>query len=206
VIYISKVNKIVQYDLGPEVMNMRSQGLSQDDIATQIRLAHPDIKDLENLSAMAINRFLKSDNINKYETQIIEGENPEDELRTEFRDKMYTLDDDTHQVLADSKALVLEAKKILEMAKTEDITLQISAIKGISDVLKQNNAAIEQTRRNWSTFVEQSYRQFGYAKKAKSNVNIQYNTLLIDISKELCPECRKKVVSDILKFESDNKE
>jgi hypothetical protein len=204
---MAKVNKIVQHGLEKEVFDLKNQGLSQNDIAVQIKLRHPEIKELEDLSAMSINRFLKDDNINKFEQQIVEGDSPEESLRAEFREKMYTLDDEAHSVLADSKALVSEAKSILEKAKSEeDLTLRISAVKSVSDVLKQNNNAIEQTRRNWSTFIEQAYRQFGFAKEATKNVNIQYNTLLIDISKELCPECRKKVVNDILKFESELKE
>ena len=204
---MAKVNKIIQYDLGNEVIDMKNQGLSQADIATQLKLRHQDIKDLEDLSAMSINRFLKSDNIDKYEQQLLDGNSPEDTLRAEFREKMYTLDDEVHEILADTKELKREANEILTKAKaSEDIQIQIQALKSVSEALKANTTSIEQARRNWSTFVEQAYRQFGFAKEAKQNVNIQYNTLLIDISKDLCSECRSKVVRDILKFEEDNKE
>jgi hypothetical protein len=204
---MAKVNKIVQYDLGGEVMDLKNKGLSQADIATQLKFNHRDIKDLENLSAMSVNRFLTGSEVDKYEKQLIDGESPEDALRAEFREKMYEIDDEVHQALADSKSLRAEANIILEKAKqSDDLQTQMYALKSVSEALKQYNNSIEQTRRNWSTFVEQAFRQFGAFQEAKQNVNIQYNTLLIDISKDLCSECRNKVVKDILKFEEDNKE
>jgi len=190
---MAKVNKIVQYELANEVLDLKNKGLSQNDIASQIKLSHPDIKDLEDLSAMSINRFLKGQDIEKYEQQLVEGESPEDTLRTEFREKMYTLEEDTLEVY---KIMRQALKNMVANGDDEKI------IRSAKDIL----TSIEQSRRNWSTLVEQAYRQFGFVKEATKNVNIQYNTLLIDISKELCPECRKKVVNDILKFELENKE
>jgi uncharacterized protein YoxC len=200
---ISRVNKIKEYGLESEVLDLRAKGLSQNDIANQLKLTHSDITDIQNISTMAINRFLKDNTIDAYKGEIVAGNNPEDSLRAEFRDKMYELDDEVHQVLSDSKKLREEANFILEKAKaSEDVQMQISALKSVSEALKQNNNSIEQIRKNWSTFVEQAYRQFGYIADGKKEVNIQYNTLLIDISKDLCPECRKNVVNEVLKFES----
>lgn len=202
-----KVNKIVQYDLGREVLDLKNKGLSQLDIANYLKLNHQDIPDIQDISAMSVNRFLKSDEIKKFETQIVEGDSPEESLRSEFRDKMYSMDDEIHQVLADSKKLVDEAKLILEKAKTsDDLILQISAIKSVNDVLKQNTNSIEQTRRNWSTFVEQAFRQFGNLEQAQKNNYTQYNTFLVDMSKDLCENCRKKIVHDIIDFETKMKE
>lgn len=190
---MAKVNKIVQFDLGNEVMDLKNKGLSQNDIAVQIKLSHPDIGDLENLSAMSINRFLRGEDINKYEKQLIEGESPEDALRAEFREKMYALEEDTLEIY---KIMRQSLKNLVETGDDEKI------IRSAKDIL----TSVEQSRRNWSTLVEQAYRQFGFVDKATKNVNIQYNTLLMDISKELCPICRQNVVRDILKFELDNKE
>lgn len=204
---MAKINKIKEFGLESEVLDMRSKGLSQNDIATQIKINHSGIKDLENISAMAVNRFLKDNAIDDYKGDIIAGENPEDSLRAEFREMMYELDDEVHKSLSDSRKLKEEANAILDKAKaSEDLPTQINALRAVSEALKQNNNSIEQTRKNWSTFVEQAFRQFGYMEQGKKEVNIQYNTLLIDISKDLCPECRKRVVNDILKFESDIKE
>jgi len=203
---MAKINKIKEYGLESEVLDMKSKGLSQNDIANQLKLAHSDIIDLQNISAMAVNRFLKDNAIDGYKGEIVAGNNPEDSLRAEFRDMMYELDDEVHKSLSDSRKLKEEANAILEKAKaSEDLSTQINALKAVSEALKQNNNSIEQTRKNWSTFVEQAYRQFGYMEQGKKEVNIQYNTLLIDISKDLCPECRKNVVNEILKFETELK-
>jgi uncharacterized protein YoxC len=200
------VNKIKEFGLESEVLDMRAKGLSQNDIANQLKLAHSDITDIQNISAMAINRFLKDNAIDEYKSEIAAGNNPEDSLRAEFRDKMYELDDEVHKVLSDSKKLRDEANFILEKAKaSEDVQMQINALRSVSEALKQNNNSIEQIRRNWSTFVDQAYRQFGYIADGKKEVNIQYNTLLIDISKDLCPICRQNVVNEVLKFESSLK-
>jgi len=187
---MTKVNKIVQYGLEQEVNNLVNAGFSQDEIASHLRQAHPDISDLSALSAMSINRYLKSAKIGEYLDTVEGGDDPEELLRAEFREKMYELEEQTLEIY---KIMRTELKKV---AKTAD---SIDIIRAAKDVL----TSMEQRRKNWSTFLEQAYRQFGYAKEAKQTNLIQINNFLVDISRELCPNCRKKIVDMILTRESE---
>ena len=51
VIDIPKVNKIIQYGLEKEVNDLVIAGFSQDEIASHLRQTHPEISDLNALSA-----------------------------------------------------------------------------------------------------------------------------------------------------------
>ena len=190
-VYIPKTNKIIQYGLEQEVLELRDSGLSQDDIAAQIKYRHQDIADLRDLSPMSINRFLKGVEVDKLVLKDKKNEAPEDALRTEFREKMYILEEDTLDIY---KIMRKSLKGIVASGDNEKI------IKSAKDVL----FSIEQSRRNWSTLVDQAYRQFGMLAEAKQTNYIQVNNLLVDYSKDLCPACRKVVVDKILEYEKKN--
>jgi hypothetical protein len=63
---------------------------------------------------------------------------------------------------------------------------------------------MEQRRKNWSTFLEQAYRQFGFASEAKQTNMVQINNYLVEMSSVLCPECRKKVVNMVISKEQND--
>lgn len=185
-----KINKIVQYGLEKEVNELVNMGFSQDEIASHLRQTHPEITDLASLSAMSINRYLKNAKIDGYLDTIDKGDDPEELLRAEFRDKMYELEENTLEVY---KIMRTELKKIALTGESSDI------IRAAKDVL----TSMEQRRKNWSTFLEQAYRQMGWAGEAKQTNMIQINNFLVDMSKELCPTCRKKVVDLVLAKETE---
>lgn len=165
-------------------------GFSQDEIASHLRQCHPEISDLSALSAMSVNRYIKSAKVDGFKDMIDKGEDPEEALRAEFREKMYELEEQTIEVY---KIMRIELKKIAQTEHSMDV------IRAAKDVL----TSMEQRRKNWSTFLEQAYRQFGFANEAKQTNVIQINNYLIDLSKELCPNCRKKVVDLVILKEKD---
>jgi len=144
-------------------------------------------------SAMSVNRYLRSAKVDEYKKIIDSGEDPEEALRAEFRERMYELEEQTIEIY---KIMRTELKKIANTADSVDV------IRAAKDVL----TSMEQRRKNWSTFLEQAYRQFGFAGEAKQTNVIQINNYLIDLSKELCPNCRKKVVDLVILKEKDGSE
>jgi hypothetical protein len=185
-----KVNKIVQYGLEKEVSELVNAGFSQDEIASHLRQTHPEISDLTSLSAMSINRYLKTARVNEYLEEMEDGKDPEEALRAEFREKMYELEEQTIEVY---KIMRTELKKIANNADSIDV------IRAAKDVL----TSMEQRRKNWSTLLEQAYRQFGTFGEAKQTNLIQVNNFMLDLSRELCPNCRKKVVELVLTKENE---
>lgn len=175
-------NKIIKYNLENEVLELAGNpSLSQDKIAEQIRYRHSDIKELQNLSAMSINRYLKSKAVSNASRELEEGKNPEDSLRAEFRERMYDLDDETHNLLQEAKLILKNSRN------NENSDIQLKAVREVG-------RTIDQIRKNWYTFIEQGYRQFKPIVEAKEVNFININNLLIEMSKNLCPSCRKKVI------------
>lgn len=189
-IRIPKVNKIVQYGLEKEVSELIMNGFSQDEIASHLRQTHPEISDLNALSAMSVNRYLKNAKVDEYRDLIDKGEDPEEALRAEFREKMYELEEQTIEVY---KIMRTELKKVVGTADSLDV------IRAAKDVL----TSMEQRRKNWSSFLEQAYRQFGSVSEAKQTNMVQINNYLVEMSSVLCPNCRKKVVDLVLNKENE---
>jgi len=192
-VFIAKVNKIVQFGLERETDDLHGKGLSFKEIVDQLKYNHKDIPELNKLSMMAISRYFRDKQKKEYSKSLMNGEKPEDALRTEFREKMFEIEDETIELYKMAK----ETLKKLELeADNEKI---IRAIKDIGNLM-------DQRRRNWSTLIDQGYRQFGIFKEAEQHNYIQVNNLLVNLSNELCPECKKKIVNLILDNEEENKD
>jgi len=177
-----KINKIVQFGLENEVKEMSNSGMTQLEIAKQVSAKHPNII----LSAMSVNRYLKDARIAGLQEELNIGSDPNARLRQEFREKMGTLDDETHQIYSIMKKTL---KKITESGTDLDV------IKAAKDTLN----AIEQSRKNWNTLLEHSYSRFLDIQEAKQTNFIQINNDILEFSDDLCPECSKKVAEKISK-------
>lgn len=188
-----KVNKIVQFGLEQEVDDMQNKGLSFKEIVDQLKFNHPEIIELNKLSMMSISRYFKDKQIKEYSKGLLNGEKPEDALRSEFREKMFEIEEQTID-------LYRTAKKALMRLEKEGSNEQIIKM------VRETSNLMDQRRRNWSTLIDQGYRQFGLFKEAEQHNYVQVNNLLINLSNELCPECKKKVVNLILDKEEEDKD
>jgi len=193
-----RVNKIIQYGYENQVLKLKDMGLSVTKIADEINSSQDDF----TTSTMGIQRFLESNKIRDIKEEIQQGLDPMEDLRSEFRDKMYDLDDETHATLKEAKGLLKDSKRVLKLAqKSENAKLQLEAIKRAEGTLKTYVSSIEQVRRNWNTFIENGYRQFGTVQQAHQTNYIQVNNMLVDFMNELCPDCRHRVVKIITQQE-----
>jgi len=176
------INKIVKYNLESEVLKLKDSGYSMLNIANMVSAQHPDIKELSNLSAMSIQRFLESYNKEQAKDKVRDGEDIDEHLREEFREKMYEIDDETHEIFKIMK------KSLLRIVKTGD---DYQVIKSAKDVL----TAIEQSKRNWNSLIQWGIDTSRFNNEAKREINfIEVNNLILNWSKELCPKCRSKVI------------
>ena len=145
-----RVNKIVQYGLEDEVIRLKNSGMSQHAISEYLNSKHNEV----NLSVMAVNRYLNSQDLQEIQNKLKANKDPEEELRTEFREQMYELDDEVHILLKKCNKLIKEAEK------SDNLRLKL-------DTIKQTANIIEQIRRNWSTFVDQGFNRFEKVNEAK---------------------------------------
>jgi len=190
VIDIANVNKIIKYNLEDEVVKYTDLGLSRKDVARKIKENHPDNQDLRKLSAMSIQRFLQNHKRDVAIERMDKGENLEENIREEFRDKMYDLDDEVHDLLREAKVLLSKAKE------SDNINTQLKAI-------SETTKIIEQVRKNWTSLIQFGLNEFKPVIEAKHANIIQVDKMLMTMSNIFCPTCRSKIVDLVVAKEDD---
>jgi len=189
---IMNVNKIVKYGLQDFVKSLKNEGKSDTEIARIISEQYGGkYPELKNLSRMSIARFFEALardevqeklNAGKTEDEIIE------EIYNEFRRKMRAI----IQKMEERDKIIDE---LLEEAKRKGET------KEILEYLREQRQNIEQLRKNLVSLVQYAERQFKPVIQIDMHKEIKVKNLLLSFSKELCPECRKKVAKKILEVE-----
>jgi hypothetical protein len=186
-----KVSKIDQFGLGDEVIEMRNSGMSLEEIAQTLKHRHKDITSLKDINPMTVHRHIKRYQVNQYKNELLEGEDPETQLREQLRVTIDDWEDETHEIyLIMKKAL----KRIIKEGN------DWKTIKASKDLL----VAIDQSRKNLVTQVEEGFRRFGDIDKAKKVNFVQINNMLIGVSELLCEQCRRKLVNYIDKMEEES--
>jgi len=175
-----KENKIIKYGLEAEVDTMLDQDMSLADVASAIKLNHPDIEDLKDISSMSIMRYRNSRDQLNISEKIEEGKDPVSEFITEYRNAIKSL-------LDKSDTLYKESLELLEQAKqSESMPDKLKAVKEVRD-------NIEQERKAWVSLAQYGVRQtsniFNINVKKEQNIKV----MLLNWSKDLCPACRSKV-------------
>ena len=168
-------------------------GLSRQDIATEIQTNNTDVVELRGISAMSIQRYLTQHKKDLMRQRLEKGEAVDDTIRKEFRERMYDLDDEIHELLCKAKMLLKNVEK------SENANLQLKAIREASNI-------IEQTRKNWTSLIQFGISEFRVEKEVQHQQIIKIDKMIIDMSKELCPVCRSKVINLVADAEDDKKE
>ena len=101
---------------------------------------------------------------------------------------MEAWEDETHEIY-----LVMK-KSLKKIVKEGD---DWKTIKAAKDWL----VAIEQSRKNLVTQVDEGFRRFGVINEAKEINFVQVNNMLVGLSEHLCPESRKRVVGYVMDME-----
>jgi DNA-binding transcriptional MerR regulator len=181
-------SKIERNNLEQEVLELRARGLNLEQIAEQVKFNHPDVDELKTINPMTISRFLNKHSVQEYQQQLMEGKDPEEQLRIELRQRMEDWEDETHEIYLIMKESLKKISRNGDDWKT---------VKAAKDTL----SAVEQSRKNLVTQVEEGFKRFGQINDAKEVNYIQVNNLLIGLSDMLCSKCRKKLVNYITEME-----
>lgn len=179
-------SKIEKYELEEEVLDLRRAGYNYRDIVDTLKTNHPDIADLKKLSAMSLSRFFEKTKVDNALSDIKDGIDPIEEIKATFRDKMFELDEQTIEICD------IMRKSLKRMVREGD---DFKIIKAAKDTL----TSLEQTRRNWSTLMQQCMYDTKPVEKAEQINRAEVMTLLFKVSREICPKCRPKVVEIITK-------
>jgi len=187
---MANVSKIKKFNLEDKVLKLRDAGFNLDEIVKDIKTENPNEPELQNLSMMALSRFLDSHKREVALEKIQNNEDPIEELRSEFRDKMYELHSDTQDIY---KIMKKALKKVVE---EED---SVTVIKAAKDTI----TSIEQARKNWTSLIQFGINEFKPIEKAKEINIIEIHNMLINVSRDLCPDCRRKVVGYVVSKEEE---
>ncbi|GAF95604.1 unnamed protein product [marine sediment metagenome] len=176
-------SKIDRDGLGPEILNLRQGGMSYHNIADAVNSRHPELS--EPISFMAVKRFLVKEKVRLKVERLENGDDLDEALRATFRDKLYDLEDETHEIYS-------IMRKALKGIVKEQSNMNI--IRAAKDVLQ----SIEQTRKNWASLIQFGINEFREDRKAKEMTTVNIDKLLIEISNELSPDARRELVNVVL--------
>lgn len=186
---MTKVNKIVKYNLEEEADTLLDQGVSLSMIADTIKSNHPDIIDLQGLSSMAIMRYRDSKDKDEILKDTEEGKDSVNTFLKEYNDairKLMKKNEKWDERVEDLWKGCKDDASIIEKAK----------------IIKEARDNREQSKREWIALAQYGTRQTSniYNINLKKEQNIKL--MLLNWSKDLCPECRRKV-SKILEIKEE---
>jgi len=190
-----KQNKIIKWNLEDEVIRLDGEGKSNQAIAEHIQKKYADIPELSEISAMSINRFLQSNDENRIQIQLDRTKDPSSTIQKEFNIKM-------RESIQDAENARLTINKYMERLKNEDLTT-----KEVNNIISSWQKINDQYRKNLV-----SLREFTENRIIRPTQNIIYKkeinikNLLLDVSRDLCPVCRKRVKEKLEKLKEENKD
>lgn len=184
---VGRVTKIEQYHLESEVNELLDDGYSVEKIANVISMNHPEIKDLQNLSHMSIQRYKNNRSKNEIITLYQSGdiENVTNHLIQELLDETNGIKDEIIDIR--NKAYAIYNKD--ESSDKDKLSALTVALKGIESQTKTLESRINSSTRK----IQQSNTQ-------GENKSKQYNVLMIQMGDKLCDKCKKKLIEELGKM------
>ena len=177
---MTKQHKIIKYHLEDEVQQLKDNGMSYIEIASTIRSNHPTIKELQGLSAMAIQRYLSSKDEREVEEQIESGKDPVGDFVDEYRKSMDKINVKSEELYNRSLALL----ETLE--QSDDDIMKLKAIKEVRD-------SLDLLRKNQVSLVQFGEKKTNTIYNVNLKKEIHVKNLLMNFNKELCSRCRLRI-------------
>ena len=185
---MANVNKIVKYGLVDFVKSLKNEGLSDGEIARTIAEKYGSkYPELKNISRMSVARFFEALAREEVKEQLKSGKSEDEiieEIYSEFRSKMLQL----IRKMEERDKLIDE---LLEEAKKE------KDVRRLIEYLREQRQNIEQLRKNLVSLVQYAERQFKPIIQIDMHKEVKIKNMLLLFSKELCPECRKRVTQKL---------
>jgi len=180
---MTREGKIEKWNLEDEVIRLNEEeGKGYHSIAEAISTKYSDIPELREISHMSVARFLQRYDEKKMEKRMDQTKDPTSAMEAEFNLKM-------REAILDSE----EARQTIDsyMKKLKDEDLSSSDLNKIISSWQKIN---DQYRKNLV-----SLREFADNRIIRPTQNIIYKkeinirNLLLEISRDLCVECRNKI-------------
>jgi uncharacterized phage infection (PIP) family protein YhgE len=175
-----KEHKIIKYNLQDEVNQLKTAGMAYQEIASTIKGNHPEIADLSNLSAMAIQRYFSSEQEKDIEKSVKAGENPVMDFLEEYRKEMKDINRKSNLLYEKSMQL------LNSIDQSDDDFLKLKAIKEVRDNL-------DMLRKNQVSLVEYGEKKTSTIYNVNLKKEIHVKNMLIAFNKNLCSKCRLKI-------------
>jgi len=190
---MTKENKLIQYNLQDEAIDLRKRGSSYLEIAETLKKNHPKIDDIQKLSQMSVMRFLDGNKERELQEQVDLGGDPVKDLTEEFCTAVRDINDRSKTIYNYSMRFLDKLKK-----ENKDNPLILKAIKGVSDSLaeeRKNMIALKQFGEKRSMTIQ------NINLKKEIHVKNMLMSFSKDLNKELCPNCRAKMPAILGKLE-----
>lgn len=181
---MTNTSKIDQYGFEDKTRTLANEGISTHDIADALNNENPKA----NISHMAVYRWIQRDKVSTRVKKIEDGQNINETLRAEFRERMKDLDFETQEIYTIMRK---ELKKLIKEGNG------VKIIRAARDTLD----ALDKSRKNLQVLIQNGLDEYGFNESAIKQTTINVDKVLINFSKELCPACRKKVVGLVIKEE-----
>jgi hypothetical protein len=180
---MTKENKIIKWNLEDEVVRLNEEeGKGYHAIAEAIADKYSDIPELREISHMSIARFLRSYDEKKMEKKMEETKDPTSAMEREFALKM-------KESILDAESARQTIDSYMRKLKNEDLSSS-----DVSKIIGSWQKINDQYRKNLV-----SLREFADNRIIRPTQNIIYKkeinikTMLLDISRNLCKDCRSKI-------------
>lgn len=188
---MTKTNKIEKWNLEDEVVRLNEEeGKGYNAIAEAISEKYNDIPELREISHMSVARFLKGYDEKKMEKKMDETKDPTSAMEKEFSIKM-------RESILDAEEARQTIDNYMRKLKNEDLSPS-----DVSKIISSWQKINDQYRKNLV-----SLREFADNRIIRPTQNIIYKkeinirNLLLDISRNLCKDCRNKIKEKLMEEE-----
>ena len=186
---MTNTSKIEQFGFEEKTRTLATGGVSTHEIADALNRDNPKA----NISHMAVYRWIQRDKVTSKVDRLMDGENLNENLRAEFRERINDLDFETQEIYSIMRKAL---KRVIKQGN------DIRTIKAARDTLD----AIDKSRKNLQALIQNGIDEYRINEGAIKQTTINVDKVLINFSKELCPACRKKVVGLVIKEEEEKEE
>ena len=173
----------MKWNLEEEVKTLHEQGWTNQKIANHLSEKYPDIDELRDISHMSINRFLSTEHQSDIEKKLEIVKDPVKFIHEEFNAKIRDNLQDAQQMnnIVNEISLKLQDKDNISLSELNRL---INAWKKTNEQVRVNLVALRQ------------YSEGGMIKPIQNIIfkkELNIRNLVLDVSRDLCPMCRKKV-------------
>ena len=184
---MSGTSKIDKWNLSSEVVLLHEDGFSNVEIAKRITNGHPE----RSISTMAVGRFLSAVREEEVENRLEALKDPAKFIMEEFDSKIRTNIQDSERMNDLVKDMTNKLRNDKDNISIDELNKIVTTWAKTNDRVRMNLIALRQ-------FADSQIIKPVQNVIFKKETNIK--TLILDVSRGLCPECKRKVQEQISEY------